>query len=257
MNGRISRFATLSALCLLLTACGTPWSLNTNRVSREGITLVSGADNREAALDALVAGGEQPTAVHAGDVISIRRHYTTDNESITIRPDGTFAYPLAGQINASGKTPEAIADELETRLTGILRYPKFTVNIVESPGNRAFLGGEIKLPGFVSLRARMTLQQAIAANGGLLTTGDDASIAILRLNTENRYDLFLIDFQTAFEGSGNRPIWLRRDDMVYIAKSRVARAIDFIDLYFNRLIPFNKTMSFVVYDVNRNTSLTP
>ena len=254
MKHRLATFVSIAIVCINLLGCGTPWDGRSDRLTREGVTIVSAATDRESALSRLLEGGETSTLVYPGDVINIRRDYSTESDSVLVRPDGTFSYQLAGQISAIGKTPEDIAETLKSKLTGIVRYPKFSVNITESAGNRAFIGGEVKQPGFVSLRAGMTLQQGIAAQGGLLNTANGAEIAVLRQSSENRYELFLIDFNTAFLDSGGVPIRLRRDDMVYVTKSRIAQAVDIVDFYINRLIPFNKSINFLIYDASRSNS---
>ncbi len=194
---------------------------------------------------------EYPSAVYAGDTIIIKRDFAGEGETFTIRPDGTFTYPLAGKIRADNRTPEDIAAELETRLAKTYKTPGFTVNIVESPGNRVYVGGEVKNPGQADLRGGLTLHQAILVSGGLLSTADKNEIALLRLNLEDKYDLYFMDFSSAFTaGKDRHPVKLRRGDILFVSKSGIGNAIEFVDLYLNKLVPFNKNIG-VFYDLRK------
>ena len=53
---------------------------------------------------------------------------------VPVRPDGRVSMPLIGDVQATGKTPEQLANEIEIGLTGFIREPQVTV-VVKSMGS--------------------------------------------------------------------------------------------------------------------------
>src|SRR5262245_2867156 len=73
----------------------------------------------------LSAAQEKPAAqaaeaayhLHAGDSITVSVWKGLDlQRKIYIRPDGRFSFPLAGEVQAAGRTPDEVRVEIETQL---------------------------------------------------------------------------------------------------------------------------------------------
>ncbi len=80
---------------------------------------------------------------------------------------GRIALPLVGQIDSAGKTPEEIADIVESRLRGrYVKNPEVTVNLTEVVSQTITVDGQVAKPGLYPVIGRMTLMRAIAASGG-------------------------------------------------------------------------------------------
>ena len=188
--------------------------------------------------------------IHPGDVLEVRRDYQSEAERFRVREDGRINYPLVGPVMAAGKAPEALGAELTERLRPFYQTPGVTVNVVESPGNRVFVGGIVGKPGPLSLEGGLTLRQALVAAGDIPTGGDRRGVVLLRKTGEGRYDVFLFDFDAIFriESERGRPIPLRRDDIVLVPKTRLAKAVEGVDLYIRRLLPFSLSTGFY-YDL--------
>jgi protein involved in polysaccharide export with SLBB domain len=193
---------------------------------------------------------KRPTTILQGDMLRITRDFiddrTSEEQSFLVRPDGSFAYPFIGLVHAKGKSPEELADELGRRLAEVYSNSKVTVNIVSSPANRIFVGGEVRSPGQFPLAGGVTLQQAIYFAGGLVPTADPENIALLRENAKGAYDVYFVNTEALFyvDDSQRMAIYLEPQDIVIIPKSWVGNAIEIVDLYLNRLIPFQKNLSF-------------
>jgi len=181
--------------------------------------------------------------IHPGDVLEVRRDYQSEAERFRVREDGRINYPLVGPVVAAGKAPETLGAELTERLRPYYQTPGVTVNVLESPGNRVFVGGIVGEPGPLSLEGGLTLRQALVAAGGIPTGGDRRGVVLLRKNEQGRYDVFLFDFDAR-----GRPIPLRRDDIVLVPKTRLAKAVEGVDLYIRRLLPFSLSTGFY-YDL--------
>ncbi len=79
----------------------------------------------------------QPTSaayvIHSADKLRIEFLDETDNNRVVqVRPDGRISVPMLGAVMAAGKTPDALARELEHRYEGVLPQAHVTVNETET-----------------------------------------------------------------------------------------------------------------------------
>ncbi len=99
--------------------------------------------------------------------ISVQGHDEL-HQSVTVLSDGTFHYPIAGRIRASGKTVDALEADLTKKLSDICRDPQVTVLVQQSHPRRISVAGDVKTPGLYDYHPGMRLLELIAATGGPL-----------------------------------------------------------------------------------------
>lgn len=94
---------------------------------------------------------------------------------------GNFAMPLAGSVEAAGKTPDQLARAIEEKLRGrYLRNPKVAVSIKEAKAQTVTVDGEVRQPGVYPLIGRITLQQAVATARGASDTASLSNVIVFR-----------------------------------------------------------------------------
>ncbi len=80
---------------------------------------------------------------------------------------GRISFPLAGIMEAAGKTPAELESEIEARLrTKYVRNPQVTVNLKETVSQVITVDGQVKEPGLYPVVGRMTLMRAVATAKG-------------------------------------------------------------------------------------------
>jgi polysaccharide biosynthesis/export protein len=80
---------------------------------------------------------------------------------------GRISFPLAGIIEAAGRTPGELEQILEEKLRGrFVRNPQVTVNLKETVSQVITVDGEVKEPGLYPVIGRMTLMRAVATAKG-------------------------------------------------------------------------------------------
>lgn len=90
--------------------------------------------------------------------------------SVPVRPDGRVSMPLIGDIQATGKTPEQLANEIEQGLTNYIREPQVTV-VIKSMGSHEF-SDRVRVTGAVNQsisvphRSGMTVLDMVLSAGG-------------------------------------------------------------------------------------------
>lgn len=99
---------------------------------------------------------------------------------VPVRPDGKISLPLLQDIDAAGKTPKELAQDIQRRLKEFLSSPSVTVIVREVNSLKAYMMGEVVRPGPVLLRSPVRLLQAIALSGGLTPYGGRSSIIVYR-----------------------------------------------------------------------------
>ena len=80
---------------------------------------------------------------------------------------GRISFPLAGIVEAAGRTPGELEDEIESRLRDrYVRDPQVTVNLKETVSQVITVDGQVKEPGLYPVIGKMTLMRAVATARG-------------------------------------------------------------------------------------------
>jgi polysaccharide export outer membrane protein len=100
---------------------------------------------------------------------------------IQVDASGRISMPLAGTIEARGKTAEELANAIESVLRGrYVRNPEVTVNIKSSVSQVVTIDGQVVEPGLYPVTNQMTLMRAIASAKGLSEFARQDDVVILR-----------------------------------------------------------------------------
>ena len=121
--------------------------------------------------------------INAGDEIEV---YVWGEERlqrvIRVLPDGTFSFPLAGVIAASGKLPyeieTLIADRLRDQYRG--QVPQITVSVRTPSGMQFSVMGKVRSPGTFSPSRYVNLLEALSMAGGPAEFANLNNILIIR-----------------------------------------------------------------------------
>jgi len=120
---------------------------------------------------------------NAGAVISQQ----SDPTGVSVAPgfivdsSGEIAFPYVGRVRVAGLT-EAEAGELISKLIVTqVREPEVTVRIQSFRSRRAYIEGEVRVPGSqVFTDLPMTLSEAINRAGGITANGNFANVTLVR-----------------------------------------------------------------------------
>lgn len=107
---------------------------------------------------------------------------------IQVDASGRASFPLAGSFQAAGKTPNELADELESLLAGeYIRDPQVTVNLDETVSQVVTVDGQVTRPGLYPVLGRMTLMKAVATAGGTAEFAKLEDVVVFRTVGGDRY----------------------------------------------------------------------
>jgi polysaccharide export outer membrane protein len=164
--------------------------INTMALSRVAVALLSVWAGSSGAADSANA---PPAAAHApgttqlpaytlqpGDVIDVSVWKEPDlQREVLIRPDGGLSFPLAGEIDTTGMSVDAVRAALAERLKRYLPSPVVTVAVKTIGGNRIYVLGKVNHAGEFSFSSPVDVMQALSLAGGTTPFAASNDIVIL------------------------------------------------------------------------------
>ena len=99
---------------------------------------------------------------------------------VLVRPDGKISFPLVGDIQAEGKTPEQLRHEIAGWLRKYIPDPVVTVLVKKIAAYKIYVLGQINKPGQYTVGIYLDVMQALALAGGLNAYAAENDIRILR-----------------------------------------------------------------------------
>ena len=116
------------------------------------------------------ADGGPAYVIGPGDVVQVFVWRNPElSTTVPVRPDGKISTPLVDDMVAVGKTPSALAQDMEAVLAEYVRSPKVNI-IVTQPASRFSqirVVGQVQKPQALAYREGMTVLDAILEVGGL------------------------------------------------------------------------------------------
>jgi polysaccharide biosynthesis/export protein len=99
-----------------------------------------------------------------------------------VRPDGTITMPLIGDLQAAGKTPGQLKEEISRRLSAYVKDESAAVSIAVTEVNsyRFTVSGNFEHAGIFNSKYYVTVAEAIALAGGLNKFASPRRLVIVR-----------------------------------------------------------------------------
>lgn len=175
----ILRIPVLAALALSLAACFSPAKdLPTGEAAYR---LMPPQD---------MGAGPEAYRIGVLDVLSVRvfQEEELSFESLAVDASGIINFPLVGEIQAAGKTPIQLSDEIEAGLgTRFIRNPQVVVGVVSSAAQRVTVDGSVGEPGVYEIAGSSSLLESIARAQGTTNTAALGEVVIFRMVNGERY----------------------------------------------------------------------
>ena len=114
-----------------------------------------------------------------------------------MRSDGKISLPLLGEVQAAGRTPLQLEQDITAKLRNYITKPEVTVMVEQINSKKFNILGQVIKPGSYSLALAPTVVDAIAIAGGPRDFAKQKSIYILRQNPgggQSRIDFNYKDF---------------------------------------------------------------
>jgi polysaccharide export outer membrane protein len=125
--------------------------------------------------------------------------------TVLVLPDGTFAFPLVGQVNAAGRLPS----DLERVITAGLQpqykgpVPQVTVSVKQASGYQFSVIGKVRSPGTYTPGRYVNVLEALAIAGGPAEFANTSGARVIRKSGDQLF-VVPVRLQDALRGDTSR-----------------------------------------------------
>lgn len=140
------------------------------------------------------------------------------SREVVVQPDGYFTFPLAGDMQAMGRTIPQIRGEITRRIREYLPDIKIIVLLVEANSYRVFVIGKVNNPGEYGSSCPVNVLQALAMAGGFdnLAISNPNNIKIIR-DTPSGQEAIPFDYNDVKKGKNlHMNVILHSGDVVVV-----------------------------------------
>jgi polysaccharide biosynthesis/export protein len=161
--------------------------------------------------------------VGPGDVVQVFVWRNPDlTATVPVRPDGKISTPLVEDMVAVGKSPTALARDIEIVLAEYVKSPQVNV-IVTQPANvfsQIKVIGQVTRPGAVAYREGMTVIDAVLAAGGLSPFAAGNRARIVREDAGRRTEVRIKLNSLLNQGDMRQNVAIKPGDIIIVPESR-------------------------------------
>ena len=169
---------TVLLLATALSACAGRDPL----VSTQRLTVVQDSSALPPPNRGDLTAADRPALIGPLDTIQVDVFNIPDlSREMQVDASGRISMPLAGTIDARGKTAAELANDIESALQRrYVRSPEVTINIKSSVSQVVTVDGQVVEPGLYPVTNQMTLMRAIASAKGMSEFARANEVIILR-----------------------------------------------------------------------------
>ncbi|MGI2030024.1 polysaccharide biosynthesis/export family protein [Endozoicomonas acroporae] len=158
------------------------------------------------------------------------------SEGVEVQSDGTFFYPFAGQVQASGRSVESIRRELTSKLATFVKDPQVSVRVQEFNSQKAQILGEVDEPCPLPITSKPTrILTALSLTGGLTETADKSEARLIRGGK-----VLTINMASLFDGDMTQNLILRDGDVLNIDTNRYQQIVVMGEVNKVAAMPYDK-----------------
>lgn len=201
MSRRITRRISLELLLTL--SAGFVWAQAPATTPDKSQLPPPVAEASPSRSDAASAGKPHDSSFVIGndDLLSINVWKEPDvSRSLPVRSDGRISLPLVGEVQAAGRTPLQLEQDIAAKLRNYITEPEVTVMVQQINSEKYNILGQVAKPGSYSLTLSTTVLDAIAAAGGFRDFAKQKDIYILRENPAGGESRIAFNYKDVIKG---------------------------------------------------------
>ena len=135
---------------------------------------------------------------------------------VLVRIDGKISFPLIGDVQASGRTPLQVKNEIEAGLKDFIASPTVTVTVRSPASQKFYILGEVTKTGEYILMKDLTVLQAFALAGGFTKWASKKEIILLR-NEDGKEKIIRVNYKKIVQGKDfSQNIHIKVNDTIIV-----------------------------------------
>lgn len=165
-----------------------------------------------------------------------------------VQPDGKVSLPLLSGMRLAGLTIDQAADAINDAYEKVVPGMFTSSTLFEVTGNRVYVFGAVRSPGYYQLQGPTTVLQAVGLAGGFANFGQTDSTLLISRDEFNRPVGRLVDLEAVLdEGNIGRDLFVKQSDVIFVPTTTLGRAA-LIGERIRRMIPVNLSFSYALDD---------
>ena len=165
------------------------------------------------------------------DIISVevfnQDRYSRKN--IIIPPSGRISLSLIpGGVFVNGKTVEEVAEIITKKYDEFIIDPQVTVSLDKASSYRYSVIGDVGQPGIRLMSHRMTVTEAIAEAGGVLSTGDRSKVYVLRRQSTGVMSPIVVNVSAIYKGKAPDTTYLVPGDQIVVPGNKMKKVREWL-----------------------------
>jgi len=162
-----------------------------------------------------------PEDVISVDVFNQDRY---SRKGITVPPSGRISLSLIpGGVFVNGKTVDEVAEIIKKRYDEYILEPQVTVSLDKASSYRYSVIGDVGQPGIRLMNHRMTVTEALAEAGGILSTGDKSSVMVLRRQADGNLNQIRVNVSAIYKGRAPDNTYLVPGDQIIVPGNKLKK----------------------------------
>ncbi len=177
------------------------------------------------------------------------------DRTVTVTPAGEIMLPSIGNIKVEGYTLPELRNRIRKIMQKYYANPvDVSLTLISSAKRIVYVSGEVKIPGSYPLADSMTLMKAIMEAGGATPEGDLTNVVLVHYGENGKLTIYKANLKEVIEKNLKyQDLALAPQDVIYVPKTGISKANQFIDQYINRMLPFSRGVNYN-YNQNRDPS---
>jgi protein involved in polysaccharide export with SLBB domain len=173
------------------------------------------------------------------DVISVEvfNQERYSRKGIVVPPSGRVALSLIpGGVFVNGKTVEEVAEIIKKRYDEYIIDPQVTVSLDKASSYRYSVIGDVGQPGIRLMNHRMTVTEALAEAGGVLSTGDRSKVTVLRRQSDGVLAQIRVNVSAIYKGKTPDSTYLVPGDQIIVPGNKMKKIKEILG--FTQILSF-------------------
>jgi polysaccharide export outer membrane protein len=137
--------------------------------------------------------------------------------TVVVQPDGSFAFDLVGEVNATSRTPAEVAAEIEERISEYRVSPSVTVSLARAASSSVTVIGEVRNPGMYPVERDLRITDVIArASGETVFAAASRARLMRRESGTDTVHLYEANLDEIHGGDLSTDFLVLRGDLIYV-----------------------------------------
>lgn len=167
------------------------------------------------------------------DIISVEvfNQDRYSRKGIIVPPNGRISLSLIpGGVFVNGKTTQEVAEIIKKRYDEYIIDPEVTVSLDKAMSYRYSVIGDVLQPGVRLMSRRMTVSEAIAEAGGVLSTGDRSKVYVLRRQSTGFVEPITVNVSAIYKGKAPDSTFLVPGDQIVVPGNKMKKVREWLGL---------------------------